>query len=123
MDKKKEEEIKCPLEYGLKIFGGKWDSKVICVLSECDKLRYGEIRAKVNSITDAALGSTLKKLTQDGIVDRIQYNEIPPKVEYSLTDKGKSVVPIIRSICSWTGVNNKEIFSYCANHNCEAENK
>lgn len=104
---KLEKEIRCPLEYGLAIFGGKWDSRIICVLAEKQILRYSEIREEMTDITDAVLAATLKKLISDGIVRRKQYDEIPPKVEYSLTDKGKSVVPILQSICKWSGAYHK----------------
>ncbi|WP_186429625.1 helix-turn-helix domain-containing protein [Clostridium sp. BSD9I1] len=104
---KLEKEIRCPLEYGLDIFGGKWNSRIICVLAEKHTLRYSEIRKEMTDITDAVLASTLKRLISDNIVRREQYNEIPPKVEYSLTDKGKSVVPILQSICRWSGAYHK----------------
>ncbi|KGK86466.1 helix-turn-helix domain-containing protein [Clostridium sp. HMP27] len=104
---KLEKEIRCPLEYGLDIFGGKWNSRIICVLAEKHTLRYSEIRKEMTDITDAVLASTLKSLISDNIVRREQYNEIPPKVEYSLTDKGKSVVPILQSICRWSGAYHK----------------
>ena len=104
---KLEKEIRCPLEYGLDIFGGKWNSRIICVLAEKHTLRYSEIRKEMTDITDAVLASTLKSLISDNIVRREQYNEIPPKVEYSLTDKGKSVVPILQSICKWSGAYHK----------------
>lgn len=71
------------------------------VLSAREKLRYSEIRREMYNITDAVLAATLKDLTEDGIVDRKSYDEIPPKVEYSLTKKGKSVVPILQSICQY----------------------
>ncbi|KOA20827.1 HTH-type transcriptional activator HxlR [Clostridium homopropionicum DSM 5847] len=104
---KLEKEIRCPLEYGLDIFGGKWNSRIICVLAEKNILRYSEIRKEMTDITDAVLATTLKNLILDNIVRRDQYNEIPPKVEYSLTDKGKSVVPILQSICKWSGAYHK----------------
>ena len=104
---KLEKEIRCPLEYGLAIFGGKWNSRVICVLAEKHILRYSEIREEMTDITDAVLAATLKYLISDGIVIRKQYNKVPPKVEYSLTDKGKSVVPILQSICKWSGAYHK----------------
>ncbi len=104
---KLEKEIRCPLEYGLDIFGGKWNSRIICVLAEKHILRYSEIRKEMTDITDAVLAATLKNLISDNIVRREQYNEIPPKVEYSLTDKGKSVIPILQSICKWSGAYHK----------------
>ena len=116
---KKNDATNCPLEYGLKIFGGRWDSKIICLLSERERLRYKEIREDVNNITDQALTSTLKKLINDGLIERFQYSEIPPKVEYALTEKGKSVIPIIRSICEWSESNNFGDLNPC--HICELE--
>lgn len=104
---KLEKEIRCPLEYGLDIFGGKWNSRIICVLAEKHTLRYSEIRNEMTDITDAVLSVTLKNLISDNIIRREQYDEIPPKVEYSLTDKGKSVVPILQSICRWSGAYHK----------------
>ncbi|MDT3843229.1 MAG: helix-turn-helix domain-containing protein [Bacillota bacterium] len=106
--KKLEEEIRCPLEYGLKIFGGKWKSRVICVLNEKKILRYSQLRTEMANITDAVLAATLKELIADEIVQRKAYDEIPPRVEYSLTGKGKSVVPILQSICHWSGIFTKK---------------
>ena len=102
--KKLEEDIRCPLEYGLTIFGGKWKSRIICVLAAKETLRYSEIRKEMLNITDAVLAATLKDLITNGIVDRRSYDEIPPRVEYSLTDKGRSVVPILQSICQWADI-------------------
>jgi len=99
---KLEKEFMCPIEYGLNIFGGKWKSRIICVLSSAEVMRYNEIRKELGNITDAVLAAMLKELITDGLISRIQYNEIPPKVEYSLTQKGKSVLPILQSICQWS---------------------
>lgn len=106
--KKLEDDIRCPLEYGLSLFGGKWKSRIICVLSANEKLRYSQIRKEMCNITDAVLASTLKELIEDEIIKRKSYDEIPPKVEYSLTKKGKSVVPILQSICQWSDIFYKE---------------
>lgn len=100
---KLEKEIRCPLEYGLEIFGGKWKSRIVCVLAEKKMLRYSEIRKELTNITDAVLAAMLKEMISNDIIDRKQYNEIPPRVEYSLTEKGLSVVPILQSICEWSG--------------------
>lgn len=101
--KKLERDIRCPLEYGLEIFGGKWNSRIICVLATKETLRYSEIRKEMGNITDAVLSSALKVLIENKIVKRRSYDEIPPRVEYSLTEKGRSVVPILQSICKWSG--------------------
>ena len=106
--KKLKEDIRCPLEYGLEIFGGKWKSRIICVLAAKEVLRYSELRREMGNITDAVLSVTLKELIADDIVIRKSYDEIPPRVEYSLTDKGSSVVPILQTICQWSGAYHKE---------------
>ncbi len=100
---KLKKDIRCPLEYGLDIFGGKWKSRIICVLAAKETLRYSVLRREMTDITDAVLAAALKELIADGIIFRKQYDEIPPRVEYTLTDKGKSVVPILQSICRWSG--------------------
>lgn len=102
--KKLKDDIRCPLEHGLEIFGGKWKSRIICVLNEKKVLRYSGIRNEMINITDTVLASTLKELIKDGLINRVQYNEIPPHVEYELTERGKSVVPILQSICKWAGI-------------------
>jgi DNA-binding HxlR family transcriptional regulator len=102
------EDIRCPLEYGLEIFGGKWKSRIICVLAEKGTLRYSALRKEMSNITDAVLASALKELISDDIVHRKSFDEIPPRVEYCLTEKGNSVVPILQSICRWSGAYHKE---------------
>ena len=67
-----------------------------------------ELRRELTDVTDAALAATLKALIADGILWRQQFDEIPPQVEYFLTEKGASVVPILRSICQWAGGYYKE---------------
>lgn len=81
---------------------------MICVLYVRNTLRYSELRKEMANITDAVLALTLKEMIRDGIIDRKSYDEIPPKVEYSLTGKGRSVVPILQSICKWSGAFYKE---------------
>lgn len=106
--RKLERDIRCPLEYGMELFGGKWNSRIICVLAELGTLRYSELRSQMGNITDAVLASTLKSLIANGIVERRSYDEIPPRVEYTLTERGTSVVPILQSICRWAGAFYKE---------------
>lgn len=102
--RKLDKDIRCPLEYGLEIFGGKWKSRIICVLAAQEKLRYSQLRNEMGNITDAVLASTLKELIAADIVQRKQYDEMPIRVEYNLTEKGVSVVPILQSICHWSGI-------------------
>ena len=105
---KLEKDIRCPLEYGLDVFGGKWGPRIICVLAEKKVLRYSGLRKEMGNITDAVLAAPLKELIADGVLARRSYDEIPPRVEYSLTEKGESSVPILQSICQWSGMFYKE---------------
>ena len=105
--RKTEKDIRCPLEYGLDVFGGKWKSRILCVLSD-GPLRYGVVRSEMCNVTDAALSGALKDLVESGLIQRIQYEEIPPRVEYALTPKGVSVMPVLQHICQWAGLFYKE---------------
>lgn len=105
---KLDKDIRCPLEYGLEIFGGKWKSRIICVLAEKSTLRYSELRKEMSNITDAVLAATLKELITNNMIQRKSYDEIPPRVEYCLSEKGLSVVPILQSICYWSGAYHKD---------------
>lgn len=100
--RKLEKDIRCPLEYGMDVFGGKWKSRILCVLAD-GPLRYSVLRSEMTDITDAALASALKDLQADMLVARRQYEEIPPRVEYALTQKGQTVIPILQTICQWSG--------------------
>ena len=99
---KLDKDIRCPLEYAMNVFGGKWKTRIICVVSRNKNIRYGEIKKQMTNITDTVLAATLKELVNDGIVDRIQYNEMPPRVEYNLTKNGRSILPILFKICEWS---------------------
>ncbi|MEE8717373.1 MAG: helix-turn-helix domain-containing protein [Coriobacteriales bacterium] len=107
--RKLEKDIRCPLEYGLDVFGGKWKSRIICVLSARGRLRYGQLRDEMTNVSDAVLSSSLKELMADGMVRRESFDEIPPRVEYSLTERGASVMPILRAICRWAGITHREV--------------
>lgn len=105
---KLEKEIRCPLEYGLDIFGGKWNARILCVLNGKGTIRYSTLRKELCDITDAVLSGALKELIADGMIERIQYNEIPPRVEYRLSERGASAIPILQQICQWSGLYYKE---------------
>ena len=106
---KLDKDIRCPLEYGLDMFGGRWKSRILCVLAHQENLRYGKLKEEMANITDAVLAQNLKELISAGMINRRQFDEIPLRVEYSLTAKGKSVVPILQTICRWAGLYHKEI--------------
>lgn len=116
---KLEKDIRCPLEYGLEVFGGKWKSRIICVLAGRDPVRYSEIRREMRNITDAVLAANLKDLIKEGIVLRKSYDEIPPRVEYTLTEKGKTVVPVLIDIAKWAAPYFEESTEGCSERACQ----
>ncbi len=91
---------KCPLSMSLTIIGGKWKPLIIYNL-EKSKKRFGQLDAIIPGISRKVLTTQLNELVNDKIVERIAFAETPPRVEYSLTPKGKELLPILRSIAKW----------------------
>lgn len=100
--KKIADKTRCPLEYCLRIMGGKWKFRIICILSVNGMLRYQDIKKELEEISDSVLSLALKEMKEDGLITRKSFDEIPPKVAYSLTDLGKSVIPVMREMCRWS---------------------
>jgi len=91
----------CPIEATLSILGGKWKTVIIWQLREGPR-RYSEISdALQNAISPKMLTKQLRELETDGIVSRVAYPEIPPRVEYRLTEKGVTLMPVLESMCEW----------------------
>ena len=108
MYQKKRDEIEaCPLKYAFDLFGKKWNSWIYCSLVNNEPLRYTELRSIHADITDSALSSTLKLFLKNDIIQRISYDEIPPRVEYSLTEKGRSAIPFLQGLCQWSSTYNE----------------
>ncbi|MDD3225198.1 MAG: helix-turn-helix domain-containing protein [Clostridium sp.] len=95
-----------PFQYTLSIISGKWKLKIIYLLACMGTVRYGVLKKNIDDITHKMLSSQLKELESNNIILRKQYMQIPPKVEYSLSKKGESLVPIIKSMCEWGKKNN-----------------
>ncbi|HCC00630.1 MAG TPA: transcriptional regulator [Ruminococcaceae bacterium] len=91
----------CPIRYMTDVFGGKWKLPIICMLSSGKALRYSTIKRRLGDITNVMLSQSLKRLEAADIVSRRQYNEVPPHVEYALTEKGKSVLPALGQLAGW----------------------
>lgn len=90
-----------PFEYTLSIVSGKWKLKIIYLLACVTPARYNILKKSIDGITHKMLSTQLKELEQKGIVARREYAQVPPKVEYSLTAKGESLVPILTAMCAW----------------------
>jgi DNA-binding HxlR family transcriptional regulator len=90
-----------PFEYTLSIISGKWKLKIIYVLTCMGTVRYGVLKKSIDGITHKMLSSQLKELENEEIILRNEYPQVPPKVEYLLTEKGKSLTPLVLSMCEW----------------------
>ncbi len=90
-----------PFEYTLSLINGKWKIRVLYLLYENGVLRYGELKKEVMGITHKMLAKQLKEMEVDELIVRTEFPQIPPKVEYSLTEKGRSLIPVVNDICNW----------------------
>lgn len=91
----------CPVRKTLELLSGKWRTHIIYELCKHPVCRFGELKKAVPRITNTMLTNTLRDLENLEIVHREQYNEIPPRVEYSLTDKGKALLPVFFELAKW----------------------
>jgi DNA-binding HxlR family transcriptional regulator len=95
----------CPIRHVLDRFGDKWSILIIGLLGHTGKLRFNEINQHIGDISQKMLTVTLRSLEADGLVSRELYPEIPPRVEYELTDMGKSLLPHIDGLQDWAAKN------------------
>jgi DNA-binding HxlR family transcriptional regulator len=101
--------IDCPAERAIYFLGGKWKIRILFSLLNKKKIRFGELKKELKTITQQMLSKQLKELETDGIVNRKVHQVVPPKVEYSLTEFGLSVMPILKSFSEWSKRNNRTI--------------
>ncbi|MFD1173261.1 winged helix-turn-helix transcriptional regulator [Oceanobacillus picturae] len=90
-----------PFGYTLKVVGGKWKMLILYLLAENQPVRFNDMKRRIGTITFKTLSSQLKELEADGIVRRKEYPQIPPKVEYSLTQKAETLLPVLEQLCEW----------------------
>lgn len=102
----------CPATYAFHVISGKWNLPILAIMSENECIRYNELKRRLSGITGTTLTNCLKDLIEYGIVHREQYNEIPPRVEYSLTLAGKELVPVLESLVVW-GQKNVTTMNQC----------
>lgn len=95
------EDNTCHVRSALKVIKGKWKIPILWVLAQNGTLRYNELKKSVIGITNMMLASSLKELEQNGLVHRVQYNKIPPHVDYSLTESGKEVIQVLAKLEKW----------------------
>ena len=93
---------KTGLGYTLQLIGGKYKISILYLLSlEQGPLRYNQLRNTLDEVPSKSLTNALNALTGDDLITRRQYPEIPPRVEYALTDRGKTLLPVLDALCLW----------------------
>ena len=101
--------IDCPAERAVYFLGGKWKIRILFNLLQSKKIRFGELKKRLKTITQQMLSKQLKELEADGVVNRKVIQIMPPNVEYSLTEFGLSVMPILKSFSEWNKKNTRTI--------------
>ncbi|WP_026881823.1 winged helix-turn-helix transcriptional regulator [Clostridium akagii] len=91
----------CPLKNALEIIGGKWKLRILRQLLSQEVVRFNELKRAISGITNTMLSNSLHELCNDELITRNQYNEMPLRVEYSLTDRGKSLLPLFYELTIW----------------------
>ena len=91
----------CPIKHTLDIIGGKWKLFIVLQLFGSEQLRFSQLSKNIPGITNTVLSGCLRDMEKDGIILRHQFNEIPPHVEYSLTEKGRTLSNVLLAIADW----------------------
>jgi len=99
----------CPVRNVIDRIGDKWSMLVLLVLEEAEVMRFSDIHKTIETISQKMLTVTLKALEADGLVSRTVYPQIPPRVEYQLTERGKSLLPHLHSLVGWAVENIDDI--------------
>lgn len=100
MEQKCSNVFTCPVEATIQLIGGKYKAVILWHLMD-NTLRYNELHKRIPKATDKMLAQQLRELEKDGLINRTVYPVVPPKTEYSLTDFGKTLVPILDEMCRW----------------------
>ncbi|MDD4136636.1 MAG: helix-turn-helix domain-containing protein [Methanoregula sp.] len=90
----------CPVEAALDVIGGKWKPLILWALGD-NVLRFNELQKALPGVNTKMLTKQLRELEEDGVITRTVYPEVPPRVEYAITDFGKTLIPILQALCNW----------------------
>lgn len=102
--------VTCEMEVTVKMIGGKCKPLILDSLMRNGTQRFGELLRELNHISQRTLTNQLRELENDGLIHRTAYAEVPPRVEYSITDKGRSLEPLLALMCEWGEKNMDECF-------------
>jgi DNA-binding HxlR family transcriptional regulator len=104
----KKRNIYYPVEVTLSVIGGRWKTVILFHLNN-RVLRFGELKRFIPGVTQKMLTQQLREMERDGLIDRKVYAQVPPKVEYSLTEFGRSLRPILNLMCKWGSEHSKRL--------------
>ncbi len=90
----------CPVEAALEVIGGKWKPLILWALGN-NVMRFGELQKGLPGVNAKMLTKQLRELEADGVITRTVFPEVPPRVEYAITDFGKTLIPILQALCNW----------------------
>jgi DNA-binding HxlR family transcriptional regulator len=90
-----------PFAYALSLVEGKWKMHVLFWLWKRGVMRYSELKRALDGVSHKMLSSKLKELEADGLIVRHEYPQVPPKVEYALSERGKTLMPVLQAVCAW----------------------
>ncbi|MFA5002830.1 MAG: helix-turn-helix domain-containing protein [Methanolinea sp.] len=90
----------CPVEAALDVIGGKWKPLILWALGN-NVMRFNELQKALPGVNTKMLTKQLRELEEDGVIRRTVYPEVPPRVEYTITDFGKTLIPILEALCTW----------------------
>ncbi|WP_374283663.1 winged helix-turn-helix transcriptional regulator [Desulfovibrio sp.] len=96
-----DDKTQCPILHVFRRIGGKWKLPILWHLADQETVRYNELKRSVRGVTNMMLTKCLRELEEYGLVIRRQYNEVPPRVEYSLTERGKKLLPALGELYAW----------------------
>lgn len=91
----------CSVKCALEVIGGKWKLRILAQLLKKEVVRFNELKREISEITNTMLSNSLHELENDGLISRHQYNEMPVRVEYILTDRGKKLLPVLYELDIW----------------------
>lgn len=114
--------VTCEMEITLLAIGGKWKPLILYYLTENGTKRFNEIKSFISNVSQKTLTNQLRELERDELISRKVYAVVPPKVEYSITSKGKSLFPILELMCEWGEKNITDDYELMSPQ-CSCENK
>jgi len=95
----------CAIDATMSLIEGRWKAVIMCMLAKKGDLRFNQLLKGIDGVSTRMLTKQLKELERDRLISRVMFNEMPPRVEYSLTERGQSMLPILSALSEW-GVNN-----------------